>query len=108
MTEMLWAGNRQEPALRGTVDRGVADLTDEIVVAGDDKAACPRLPLKRRLDPAGGRFEGNRALHHPRTGQARVVRDGVAEETGPRQEAGHRSHLMPRMADEERGGGRWR
>ena len=108
MTEMLWAGNRQEPALRRIIDRGVADLADQIVVTGDDKAARPRLPLEGRLDPAGGRLEGNRALHHPRTGQTPVARDGVAEEPGPRQEAGHRSHLMPRMADKQRGGGRWR
>ena len=65
MTKVLRAGDRQEPALRRIIDRGVADVADQIVVTGDDQTSRPRLPVEGCIDPTRGRFEGKRLPHHP-------------------------------------------
>ena len=65
MTKVLRPGDRQEPARYGAVERGVADLADEIVVAGDDQTSRPRLPVEGCIDPTRGRLEGKRLPHHP-------------------------------------------
>ena len=105
MSEMLRPGQRNEPALRDAIERGVADLADEIVIAGNDQAPCPCLPGKGPLDPSGGRLEGENPPHHAGVGQTRIAGNGITHQSGPHQEPGHRAHLVAAMADDERGAG---
>lgn len=65
MAEVLRTGDGNQPALRGVVDPGIADLPDETVFAGDDKAAGTRLPADRHPDPTPSGLEGHDLPHSP-------------------------------------------